>query len=106
MNIHEIKLRIEFCDAVFTGEKTFEVRRNDRGYQKGDLVHFIPTSLDEYGEPVRAAHPIDNRVYEIRYVINGWGLRDGFVVFGIRDVTDEQTASFFTEEALFGGEDR
>ena len=104
MNIHEIKLRIEFCDAVFTGEKTFEVRRNDRGYQKGDLVHFIPTSLDEYGEPVRAAHPIDNRVYEIRYVINGWGLRDGFVVFGIRDVTDEKTDPWSVKVTLLGGE--
>ena len=87
MGIHEIKLRIEFCDAVLSGEKPFEVRRNDRGYQRGDTVRFIPMTLDEYGDPVRAEHPVENREYRITYVINGWGLRDGYVVFGIRDVT-------------------
>lgn len=35
MKIHNIKLSIEFCDAVLNGEKTFEIRENDRGYQSG-----------------------------------------------------------------------
>lgn len=30
MKTHEIKLRLEFCDAVLNGEKTFEIRKNDR----------------------------------------------------------------------------
>ena len=33
MKTHDLKLSIEFCDAVLRGEKTFEVRKNDRGFQ-------------------------------------------------------------------------
>ena len=35
--IHVIKIQKQYSEAVFLGEKTFEVRNNDRGYQKGDL---------------------------------------------------------------------
>lgn len=27
MKTHELKLNIEFCDAVLSGEKTFEIRK-------------------------------------------------------------------------------
>ena len=35
---HQIKILESFADAVYSGEKNFEVRKNDRGYQKGDVV--------------------------------------------------------------------
>ena len=35
--VHNIKIRESFAEAVMRGDKTFEVRKNDRGYQKGDL---------------------------------------------------------------------
>ena len=35
MKTHDLKLNIEFCDAVLSGEKTFEVRKNDRGNFRG-----------------------------------------------------------------------
>lgn len=31
-------------------------------------------------------HPITDKVYEITYVLNGWGFKNGYVVFGIREV--------------------
>ena len=39
--LHKIKIRESFANAVNSGDKTFEVRKNDRGYQKGDTVQFI-----------------------------------------------------------------
>lgn len=48
MKTHNLKLSIEFCDAVLSGEKTFEVRKNDRGFQTGDLIRFIPTDGTSY----------------------------------------------------------
>ena len=50
---HEIKIQKEFANAVFLGEKTFEVRNNDRGYQKGDLIEFKVMDRT-WGEP---SHP-------------------------------------------------
>ena len=37
---HKIKIDEEFADAVLCGDKNFEIRKNDRGYQKGDHVIF------------------------------------------------------------------
>ena len=80
MKIHTIKLNEYFCDPVLSGDKTFEVRRNDRGYQAGDYVRFV--SVDDVLN--KAHHPIDKEIFKITYVLSGWGIQDGFVVFGIQ----------------------
>lgn len=36
---HELKIIPPFYDDVKSGVKTFEVRRNDRNFQVGDLLH-------------------------------------------------------------------
>lgn len=36
--IHELKILPEFFNAVISGEKTFEIRKNDRPFHKGDLL--------------------------------------------------------------------
>ena len=76
MKYHELKLQHYFCDAILNGEKTFEIRFNDRGYQKGDRVKFIPIGW---------RHAISEKEYEITYVLNGWGLENGYVVFAIKE---------------------
>ena len=38
--IHELKIQKQWADAKFAGEKHFEIRRNDRGFQKGDIVRY------------------------------------------------------------------
>ena len=83
--LHQIKLREEFADAVLYGDKTFEVRENDRGYQKDDLVQF--NVIDKYQIPI--GHPLTKETYRITYVLSGWGIKEGFVVFGIKNVRDE-----------------
>ena len=81
---HEIKLDISFCDAVLCDEKTFEVRKNDRNYQIGDLVRFIPVGI--LFHPVE--HPIKDKTYKITYVLSGWGIEEGFCVFAIKEATN------------------
>ena len=80
--LHEIKLDIQFCDPVYNGIKTFEVRRNDRNYQKGDHIIFHPVGV--LFHPVE--HPITEKVYEITYVLEGWGVQEGFCVFAIKEL--------------------
>ncbi len=36
--IHELKILPEYFNAVILGEKTFEIRNNDRPFRKGDLL--------------------------------------------------------------------
>ena len=39
MKIHELKLHYSYYDLVAGEEKTFEVRKDDRGFQVGDALH-------------------------------------------------------------------
>ena len=79
--IHRIKLREEFADAVYNGEKSFEVRNNDRGYQKGDTVIF--RVIDNCGLVI-GNHPLNGVEFEITYVLSGWGLSENTVAFAIK----------------------
>ena len=38
---HTVKCWPNYWDAIERGEKTFEVRLDDRGYQKGDILSLI-----------------------------------------------------------------
>lgn len=82
---HEIKLNIHYADAVLSGEKCFEIRYNDRGYQRGDRVVFMP--VDDLGK--FAPHPVANEVYEITYLVHGYGLESGWCAFGIKRLHGE-----------------
>ncbi len=35
---HVLKVQPPYLDALLDGSKTFEVRRNDRAYQRGDML--------------------------------------------------------------------
>ena len=78
---HEIKLGKEYCDSVLYGDKKFEVRYNDRGYQTGDSIKFKP--VDRFGE---INHPIADKLYRITYIHSGMGLEKDWVVFAIEDI--------------------
>lgn len=80
--VHELKLLYTFESDILDGLKTFEVRENDRGFQKGDIVTF--KVVDTRPNP-SLNHPIEGKAYEITYVLNGWGIKNGYVVFGIKE---------------------
>ncbi|MEG0358881.1 MAG: DUF3850 domain-containing protein [Anaerorhabdus sp.] len=80
-NVHDLKLSIEFCDVVYKGLKRFEIRDNDRDYKVGNYVTFKPYDLknNRYVD-----HPISKRIYEITFIISGWGLENSTIAFGIK----------------------
>ena len=39
--IHQLKTWPEYWDAVFSGAKTFEARKDDRGFQVGDTLELV-----------------------------------------------------------------
>lgn len=86
--LHFIKLAEDFADAVLSGEKNFEVRENDRGYNKGDFVKFSVVPRDRGACALK--HDLEKKIYKITYVLSGWGIKEGFVVFGIKECEDKE----------------
>jgi ASC-1-like (ASCH) protein len=85
MKTHSLKLNIDFCDDVYSGRKSFEIRNNDRGFQRGDTIQFEPIKVaDAFFRPM---HQITECMFEIEYVLGGWGLKEGYVVLGIKKVS-------------------
>jgi hypothetical protein len=81
LETHNLKLQECYADAVFTGEKTFEIRRtDDRSFQKGDRIMFTVVNRDG----VTTNHALHHVIFEITYVLPYYGLKDGFVALAIR----------------------
>ena len=84
---HQLKTTDVYFDAVARGEKTFEVRRDDRGFQRGDIqVLKRWTGISASAGPHNPHYePIRKR---ISYVLTGgqWGIEPGYVVMGLQDV--------------------
>lgn len=78
---HELKILTDFADAVFSYEKNFEVRKNDRGFQRGDFVKF--RVID--GNGLFIDHPLNSMKFKITYVLSGWGIEPDHVVFGLKE---------------------
>lgn len=83
--VHHLKIKATFADAVLSGVKTFEIRKNDRGFQKGDDIVF--SVVDDYGRSV--AHELNKHMYHITYVLSGWGLKRDYCVLAIRKIARE-----------------
>ncbi len=84
MTTHELKIKQCFADAIVNGEKNFEIRYNDRGYQTGDEIRFHVID-NTTGEPVEE-HFIHKLTYKITYIVSGWGLENGYVALSIKQV--------------------
>ena len=83
---HEIKLSEQFCDAVLEGRKTFEIRKNDRGYQTGDYIKFLP--VEDGCSLHYVEHPLKDKIYKITYILSSWGIPQDYVIFSIKEVSD------------------
>jgi ASC-1-like (ASCH) protein len=77
MNRHELRILPQYFDAVNKGNKTFEVRKNDRKFAVGDQL-----ILNEWDpEKGYTGCLVTKRV---SYILNDQlYLRDGYVVLGL-----------------------
>lgn len=97
---HILKCWPAYFDAVARGEKTFEIRRDDRGFQRGDILVLQRTKdsdrmsveWDAFHEPAlgqrkRARHELRVRV---KWILTGgqFGVEPGFVCMAIEEASN------------------
>jgi hypothetical protein len=75
---HNIKIESQYFERVLDGTKTFEIRKNDRGYQSGDTVNLI--EVDSIGVTGREA------TFKIGFVTD-FMQDNGYVVFSLLKVS-------------------
>lgn len=76
---HELKIQNDYYQAKTEGLKLFEIRNNDRGFQKGDTVSYTNPEFPFIARKGK---------WEITYVTS-FAQKDNFVVFGEKKITDE-----------------
>jgi len=76
---HELKTWPIYFSAIVRGDKTFEVRLNDRGFQPGDYL-----ILKEY-DPQKKEYTGRVTVKYVQYILNDSldGIDDGYVIMSL-----------------------
>lgn len=107
--IHQLKTKAEYFEAVVNGDKTFEIRCDDRDFHVGDFLalnELTSHKCNDAGE-----HKPTGRccLVRITYILNDAEfLRDGYVAIGFtpceitwceaHDITRPSKPPVYTEE--------
>ena len=87
MKLHELKILHKYLIDISIGIKTFELRKNDRNYQVGDLIHFIDVKEDDTSKFDIEPYVDDNTLYRITYVLKDvekYGLDKDYCILAIK----------------------
>lgn len=100
-SIHELKTINRYWDAVAAGNKTFEVRRNDRAFQAGDVIVLTRTTENGNYDTRPQDQSTDGSFaksqisFRITYLLQGgqFGIEPGFCVLGLGPIVAEKDTS-------------
>ena len=88
MKLHELKIKYEYLVEIARGAKTFELRKNDRDYQVGDLIHFVDIKDTKQNDKCDCDIYIDNNdLYKITYILKDvpqYGLDKDYCILAIK----------------------
>lgn len=75
--VHTIKLAKMYYEDVKSGKKSFELRKNDRGYKQGDILRML-----EYAEGEWTGREM---VVEVTYLLEDYaGLEEGYCIMALK----------------------
>lgn len=86
---HELKTHAPYFAAVSEGRKTFEVRKDDRGFQTGEVLwlrEYFPDRDQSFRYSGNAEFA------RITYILRGghFGVEVGYVVMGLELISEDE----------------
>lgn len=82
MKILYLKVLPEYFRAILSREKNFEIRKNDRDFQVGDVLVLLEYDIDkkEYTDRVVSK--------KISYILPGgqFGVEEGYCIMGLKNL--------------------
>lgn len=81
---HELKCWPEFFRAIESNGKTFELRKDDRGFHVGDVLWLREWRRLKVVDGVSEGEYTGREMRRcITYVLSGWGLEPGYVCMSL-----------------------
>ena len=77
--IHELKILPEYFDEVRRGNKTFELRKDDRNYKVGDTLRLLEFDYGTY-----TGRECNRTILYILRDVEQYGLKEGFVILAMK----------------------
>jgi len=77
LKVHELKIKQKYFIDILISGKRFEIRKNDRGFQVGEILHLkaIDDDTNEYTG--------FEMFVKILYIHEGLGLQEGYACMSI-----------------------
>lgn len=89
--IHELKLDPDLIDDIYMGDICYQIRYNNRGYKKDDILWLRETqySADEMAEKMPLKYTGREAMIEVNSLIYGprYGLKEGWVIMSLDQAT-------------------
>ena len=85
---HELKTDPDVFNAVCEGMKSFEIRKDDRGFKEGDSLLLRKTDLsaqDAFNKNESLGYTGEEIIVGVTYILRGpvYGLSEGWVIMSI-----------------------
>lgn len=85
---HELKTDPDVFEEVISGFKTFEIRKDDRGFKCGDSLLLRKTDLsamDAFNQDEPLGYTGEEIIVGVIYILRGpiYGLSEGWVIMSI-----------------------
>ena len=88
MKMHVLKINILYLLDILYHGKSFEIRKDDRGYEVGDLIHFVDANGNEFTES------FDKLVFRITYILRDvpqYGLDKAYCILAIEAIKGDRS---------------
>ena len=96
MKVHELKILPKYFNSVVSREKTFELRKDDRGFEVGDILilkEFNPNKKYETIEGDESHFSGRKILKEINYILKdeteSMGLSKDYSILGIKPIDED-----------------
>lgn len=101
MKTHELKILPQYFKEVVNGNKTFEIRENDRGFEVGDKLILKEYVLFDDGV-IKGEYGLytgNETKKEVSYIYEGeeYGLKKGWCVLGLKNTEPQKVYVHISE---------
>ena len=85
MMIHNLEICENYVEPILAKEKNFDIRINDKEFQKGDYINYTEHSATT-GQNNK--NRLKDKIFKITYVHSGYGLEKDFVILGFKEIVE------------------